>query len=356
MAGGLKSRIPLLALHSRYRIRSPIPLSPMPDDISTLPRVIATSVIRSTRQGDSHGGVYIVDLARGSSEQVLDWDTTDISWEGRGGDRGLRGIVVHGDRIYMAASDEVFAFDRHFVIRDSFRNPYLRHCHEISRRGERLFLTSTGFDSVLELDLATGEFVRGYAFHYPDLLRRVNRSFGEHPLGRRHFVRMTTFDPGGPLGPAEGDTLHINNVVACPDGFWVSGQNMDLLLNIKEERVDQATRIPYGTHNATPYAGGVFYNDTDDDRVVVVDDRGEVVFASPVPRYDSDRLENQSTPEDHARQGFGRGLRLSGDLLIGGSSPATITAYDLTGGRMLTSVNISMDVRNAVHGLEFWRS
>ena len=40
--------------------------------------------------------------------------------------------------------------------------------------------------------------------------------------------------------------------------------------------------------------------------------------------------------------------------LVGGSSPATITVYDIDAGTTVTSVNISMDVRNAVHGLEVW--
>ncbi len=39
---------------------------------------------------------------------------------------------------------------------------------------------------------------------------------------------------------------------------------------------------------------------------------------------------------------------------MGGSSPATISVYDLDAGEALTSVNITMDVRNAVHGLEVW--
>jgi len=42
------------------------------------------------------------------------------------------------------------------------------------------------------------------------------------------------------------------------------------------------------------------------------------------------------------------------DLIIGGSSPATITAYRFGSGLTLKSVNVTMDVRNAVHGLEIW--
>ena len=60
-------------------------------------------------------------------------------------------------------------------------------------------------------------------------------------------------------------------------------------------------------------------------------------------------------PEDHARQSFARGLCISNEsLIIGGSSPSTITVYDMENEVILKSVNLTMDVRNSVHGLEIW--
>jgi len=41
-------------------------------------------------------------------------------------------------------------------------------------------------------------------------------------------------------------------------------------------------------------------------------------------------------------------------VVAGGSSPSTITLYDLQANEMLLSVNLSTDVRNAIHGLEQW--
>ncbi len=56
-----------------------------------------------------------------------------------------------------------------------------------------------------------------------------------------------------------------------------------------------------------------------------------------------------------ARQGFGRGLCVVDDRIIAaGSSPSTITLYDLDAGVEISRVNFSMDVRNAIHGLEVW--
>jgi hypothetical protein len=36
------------------------------------------------------------------------------------------------------------------------------------------------------------------------------------------------------------------------------------------------------------------------------------------------------------------------------STPLTITIYDIQSGQDVVSVNLSMDIRNAIHGLELW--
>ena len=41
-------------------------------------------------------------------------------------------------------------------------------------------------------------------------------------------------------------------------------------------------------------------------------------------------------------------------MVIGGSSPATVSAFDFDSGELLARVNVTMDVRNAIHGLEVW--
>ena len=157
-----------------------------------LPRVIATSVVRSAHQGESHGGVYLIDLNSGQYDQVIDWNDESINWEGRGGDRGLRGIAFHN-------------------------------------------------------------------------------------------------------------------------------------------------------------------NDTGSNRLVIADRRNRIKQSCDVPKYKPSTLSNALLPNDHARQGFARGLCLYGDdLVIGGSSPSTVSAYGLATGRRISSINISKDIRNCIHGLEVW--
>jgi hypothetical protein len=72
--------------------------------------------------------------------------------------------------------------------------------------------------------------------------------------------------------------------------------------------------------------------------------------------YDEADLEYAGVDDSKiARQGFGRGLCTVGDrFIVGGSSPSTVTLYDLESAQVVASVNLTMDIRNAIHGLEIW--
>jgi hypothetical protein len=293
--------------------------------------------------------VYLVDLETGAVEQKLDWNDPSISWEGRGADRGLRGIAFHGDTVYLAASDEIFAFDRDFNRIGSFGNRYLKHCHEITIADGVLYATSTGFDSVLEYDLSARRFVRGVCLRYGTYHRAARR------LDLRPRPRVRRFDPNGDGGPAPGDTVHVNNVVVVNGMVFVSGVGLGNVWALGGRTVRSYARIPFGSHNARPFRDGVLMNHTATDRVAFVDRRGHVLRSFPLVRYELTELEHSHLPADKARQAFGRGLTTVGDdLLIGGSSPATITAYRFDPPTTLKSVNLTMDVRNAIHGLEVW--
>ena len=74
--------------------------------------------------------------------------------------------------MYLAASDEIFIYDRGFSLQGSFKNQYLKHCHEICVEGASLFIASTGFDSVLEYDLNVGELCAVTACGSPPTGRR----------------------------------------------------------------------------------------------------------------------------------------------------------------------------------------
>jgi hypothetical protein len=317
--------------------------------MTELPKVLATSVIRSAHEGESHGGIYLVDLASGASEQVVRWDLGAINWEGRGSERGLRGIAFTDDLVIVAASDEVLLYDRHFSVVDSFRNAYLKHCHELFRDGNVLWLTSTGFDCVLGFDLGSGRFVSGYQLEitYRDRLTRRMERLPTYSVRR--------FDPEKSDGPRMNDRLHVNNVWVHNGSLLLCGTELHHVVAVRDGGTRIFARVPKGTHNAQPFLGGVLANHTPMNRIVYMNTRGWPKRSFPIRTYDEVDLVNSSLPSDHARQAFGRGLCVwQQRLVIGGSSHATISVFDFETRERTVSYNITMDVRNAIHGLEVW--
>ncbi|HEX6143937.1 MAG TPA: hypothetical protein VFZ01_14560 [Geminicoccaceae bacterium] len=333
-----------------------------------LPTVIASSVIRSAFQGQSHGGVYLVDLEVGEAEQVIDWNDGGISWQGRGGDRGLRGIAFHGQKVFLAASDEIFVFDTRLRRQRSIRCRYLRHCHEIAISGDLLYLSSTGFDSILVFDLGRWRFQAGYCFrpfvmdgprfHYLRIVKGGARRFRRlHPTGYRlltRHLRAREFDPESARGPEPLDMFHINNVYAQDGACYFSGTELDGLFRFASDAVERVTDVPLGTHNVRLHGDRLAFHDTQAERVVLREADGPAT-PHPLPRYGAGDLDYAHLERDHARQGFGRGLCMTPEgLLIAGSSPATISVFRPGEPRPVTSVNLSRDLRNAIHGLEIW--
>jgi len=296
--------------------------------------------VRGSQQGESHGGVYLIDLEQQSVRQMIDWNTVDIDWHGRGLDRGLRGIAFDNDRVYIAASDELFAYTPDFKLIDSWRSPFLKHCHEIGVWERTLYLTSTGYDSILSFDLDEQRFRWGMN------IQTANYRF--RPMG---------FDPMSDEGPLMLNKMHINNVFCSDHGMYISGLRTGGMLHFNGKDISMAVEMPPATHNAQPFRDGVLFNDSGDD-VLRYTGRGEGAEdrAMAVPQYDPEKLQHRDVGDDTvARAGFARGLCVLSDRVVaGGSSPSTITLYDLKGNETLASVNLSMDVRNAIHGLEVW--
>jgi len=307
--------------------------------VSDIPPLIATSVVRGSEQGQSHGGVFIVDPASQSVLQLLDWNTADIDWSGRGWDRGLRGIAFHNDEVYIAASDELFVYDQQFRQQRSFRSPYLKHCHEICVYEGKLYLTSTGFDSILAFDLAEQEFTWG--LH----VAKIDGTWQAH-----------RFDPKTDVGPPARNQLHVNFVDCNAAGLSFAGLRTRGIISLAPGASLQAqVELPEGVHNACLTEDGVIFNDTAANFLRYVRrDGDEQRF--PFPTYAEDELEFAGIDDSKvARQGFGRGLCLINDRLVAaGSSPSTVSVFDLASGQSVLSVNFSKDIRNAIHGLEVW--
>ncbi|TNE59069.1 MAG: hypothetical protein EP340_03595 [Alphaproteobacteria bacterium] len=300
-------------------------------------KLLATSVVRGSHQGESHGGVYLIDFDSEVVHQTLDWNTADIDWQGRGWDRGLRGIAFDGDRIFIAASDELFVYDPSFRKIGSYTNPYLKHAHEIFVYERHLFVTSTAYDSILAFDLDKMAFTWGL---YVDT-DGVN-------------LRAARYNPFGENGPLRLNKLHLNSIHCTSGGMYMCGLKTEGLMLFNGKRIGVVAELPQGTHNAQPFDKGVLFNDTRANAVRLVTPERSLAFK--VPEYPPGKLTHVGLDDSSvARQGFGRGLCVIDDNTIAaGSSPSTISLHDLQSGQTLKTVNLSMDIRNAIHGLEVW--
>jgi hypothetical protein len=302
-------------------------------------KLIATTVVRGSHRGESHGGAYLADLDAREVHQALDWNTTSIDWQGRGWHRGLRGIAFDGDTAYIAASDELLAFTPDFRRIGSWRNPYLNHCHAIAVWERQLFLTSAGFDSILGFDLDRKEF-----------------SWAMHVVTYQFRFQGRGFDPRKGDGPLMLNKLHLNCLHCTKGGMYFSGLKTGGMLLFNGREVQMAVELPPGARDSRPFRDGVLFNDTEAGLLRYAGRGGREDRAFQMPEYPPETLLHGDA-EQHgiARPGFARGLAvLSDSLVAGGSSPSTISVYDLPGNQRLLSVNLTMDVRNAIHGLEVW--
>ncbi len=239
--------------------------------------------------------------------------------------------------IYIAASDELFAYTPDFDLIASYRSPYLKHCHEISRYERRLYFTATGFDSILGFDLDENRF-----------------SMGLHIAKQHDELEVMPFDPNDKRGPKAGNELHLNSVYCDSRGMFISGLKTEALLVYGGRRIDRVAALPRGAHNARPFRDGVVFNDSEADVVRFVAPDTQRIFQ--VPRYTDEQLAHTELDDSRiARQAFGRGLCAINDHIIAnGSSPSKISLHDLDSMKTTVSINLTMDIRNAIHGLEVW--
>jgi hypothetical protein len=229
--------------------------------------------------------------------------------------------------------------DRSFKIKTFSRNHYLDDCHEICQYEDKVFLTSPGFDSLLAFDLDIKGYVWG--FH---LIRQYDKWAGH------------TFDPRTKSGPIPVNDYHINMVHVDSSGIYFSGLNTKGLLHLDGSmQVSVVCDLPPGVHNAQPYRDGVLLNDTENVCVRYAG-RDGTALAFKTPSYDKSEIAFADVVDPQiARQGFARGLCASGKRFVaGGSSPSTISLYDFESRQRIGSVNLSMDIRDAIHGLAPW--
>lgn len=241
---------------------------------------LATTVVRNAQPGQAHGFAYLVDLDADHCRGVFTWDDQAIDWQGRGRQRGLRGVAFHGGRVLIAAHNRVLIFTPDFQLIGEVTGPLLANLHEIAVEGDLLYLTSTGFNSILVYDMAKRRFTEGYWLHYSMLGRRLRK------MGLRPLPKLRVFDPEGAHPCPDGGHLHINMTYRDAGVTMVSGTHMGRLVGIRDGRLHSFGRIPYRTHNARRYRDGLICNDTSSHRIARFHGTLDVVEVFETPHFD----------------------------------------------------------------------
>jgi len=299
--------------------------------------IAATSVNRGSQPGESHGGIYLVDLAGRRGAHVLSWTRPIIDWSGHGGGRGLRGLAVLDQEVFVAGADELFRFSADFELVNAHSSPYLGQAQAVACFEGRVYVVSAAYDAVLAFDLDSGQFDWG--------LQIADDDGG---------LRGTPFDPRTALGPSPVNRLGLNSLHCDPRGLFISGSRSHGLLHFDGKRIVRLVTLPVGVHDARPWRDGVLFNDTETEVVRFLTPQSNRVFE--VARYPEEALEPGSFEDAAvARQAFARGLCVLGEgLFASGSSPLTITLHDLDAMKTTLRVNLSTDVRQAIHTLAPW--
>jgi len=309
-------------------------------------KVIASSVIRATYRGESHGGLYVVDLETGKFECVLDWDYPKIRWEGKGGDRGLRGLIFHGDKLFTSGARELFMLNQNFELVEEYTNQYLDGTHELAMQGGQIYNIANVNDSILVFDLHTKRWTKGY-----QLLK-----------GETFDPEDSTYDIGG------REQIHINSITIQDRWMCISGSKTNFLhminldtLEMKNIPLTGLYPIPgngpegHG-HNAQFWRDGVVYSSTCGGFTVYQDYEGNILKKWWTPDFDKPIIRhNLLDRHDHARAKFTRGMALTKDYVIVGTSPATVHAFSLDSDKPVASVNLTMDIRNSICGMALYK-
>lgn len=281
-------------------------------------KLVASSVVRGSNTVTGSGGLYLVDLETRSIQQPIVLADPGFEWVESGRERGLRGIAFDDDRMYCAASDALYAFDTAFEFQERYTNSYLQYCRGIAVVERKLFIVSSGCDSIIGFNLDT------HKFDWALQIKSRGPAIGAHP-----------FDPAGDDGPLLISKLDLRGIYCDGTGMYITC-NLGLL-RFTGRAVGIAIELPPGANDARPFRNGVLFNDSDAGKLRYAD-RGE---------GDEDRSLSTGS--------FNRGLcTLNGAVVAAGLGPSGIAVYDLAANQRLLKVQMSAAANEAIHSMSVW--
>ena len=311
-------------------------------------KIICSTVVRAAKQGDIHGGLYVIDI---DSEKVLHYAPYEkefVNDNERGGERGLRGIAVLHDRIIVSDSAGFIELDKNtYEIKRTFQNPdYFKSIHEIVFHEDHIWATSTAYDAVVKIDLDFN--IKGFW-----------EILGENAQNCKILTDKMEITPET---KTENDNYHINSLFVSNGSLRFSGLLTPLYNFDDMKEVCSVPTISMIDDNPGGNQHSFLHNFYEYDDVFVAN----LTSYSAIGFFDKDFVgygwyNNITIPrakdvkyqvDDVAVNNWNRGLARMGDKLIVGSSPARIIVYDMKTRRFEKEIMLEKDIRHAIHGLE----
>ena len=349
------------------------------------PLLAFTSVVRHAAVGERSGKVGVIDLESRrvvSHAWVPESEHRAHDPNPRGGVRGARGLAARDGRLVVANSDRLLVFDDRWKLVAELTHPWLGGIHDIDLDPDGIWVACANADLVVKVGWG-GEVLDSWSWRSD---RRLVEALG--------FRRVPAFrpdldyrDPRTLQGGAH-NVVHLNGVARAKGAMLLSfgrvlparelarrrlkavaGRAAARLGAVRRERASSA-RVPVSAiegsafavvelpddrssaasllllerpvavpnHNVLRRGRDLVYNDSNSDRVVVWDveaRRARLAVA---------------VPGDPA---FARGLaRLDDDrYVVGSQRPAAVHVVDLEAGRLIETIEVGEDPREAVYGI-----
>tara|TARA_Y100000310_G_scaffold322573_1_gene381759 strand:- start:490 stop:1410 length:921 start_codon:yes stop_codon:yes gene_type:complete len=303
-------------------------------------------VIRAAQQGDVHGGLYVIDL---DTEEVVHYSPYEkefVNDNERGGERGLRGIVVLDDRIIVSDSAGFIELDRNtYEIKRTFQDrDHLKSIHEVVMHDDHIWATSTAHDAIAKYDLD---------FNLKGFWEILGHNKDDYKI--LTAKKEITADQ-----KSNDDNFHINSMFVSDGRLTFSGlitplydfETMEKIYEIPVIGRGQAKSFVHNFYkldgvavaNLTTYSSfGISYTSLP----YGIDDSIDFV-PYPVPRTKDAKF----IVDDIASNNWNRGLAITDGKFIIGSSPARILVFDRYKGEFNKEIVLEKDIRHAIHGLE----
>ena len=311
-------------------------------------RVFATTVLRESGHALT-GYLLELDWRIGAVRRSLPIpvDTRHPLWNGRGGNRGGRGLAVHDGVLYVATAMSVLMYDTELQFIGELASPYLCGLHELFAEPDGLWCTSTVHDLIVKIDYQGRMLDQWWGSESPALQRAL-----------RYEGRALNLDLKFPTGTFEAEydrycqeeRLHVNTVWRHDGELYVLACRKNALIRIRPEPETIILEDPAlgSPHNGilTP-DGRVLINDTINQRLRIYDRQ-----TGQCEKTIETIVRQEGRSSQFVRVGWQRGLaHAEGSIYLVGTSPAAVFEVDIDSGRIGRLCVIDQDVRHCIHGL-----